>query len=69
MAPESGRVEGGGLLRRYFRCRHDGEVGIAEIWEKSVLRAPGARDRVDEIARELRVAAGVTRHGEGDDHA
>jgi hypothetical protein len=38
-----------------------------EIWEEKVLRAPGARERVDEIEGELRVAAGVTRRGEGED--
>ncbi|MHB8244078.1 MAG: hypothetical protein ACYDGN_01820 [Acidimicrobiales bacterium] len=29
-----------------------------EIWEEKVLRAPGARERVNEIEGELRVAAG-----------
>lgn len=40
-----------------------------EIWEEKALRAPGARERVDEIEGELRVAAGVTRRGEGEDGA
>jgi hypothetical protein len=40
-----------------------------EIWEEKVLRAPGARERIDEIEGELRVAAGVTRLGEGEDGA
>jgi len=34
-----------------------------------MLRAPGSRERVDEIERELRVAAGVTGRGEGEDGA
>jgi hypothetical protein len=37
-----------------------------ESWEEKVLRAPGAQERVDEIEGELRVAAGVTRRGEGE---
>ena len=70
-APESGRVEGGvGCGATFAVATMERWAWMScEIWEEKVLRAPGARERVDEIEGELRVAAGVTRRGKGEDHA